>query len=62
MPFCRTGFEIKLFLPLEANLLKTLNFFVLKTLENYHQISHSGPWSATYDFGVITFCKINETF
>ena len=24
-------------------------FFVLSTLENYHQISLSGPWSATYD-------------
>ena len=61
MLFCSTGFQIKRSLPLEANLLKT-EFFVLTTLENYHQISHSGPWSATYDFGVITFCKINETF
>ena len=24
-------------------------FFVLSTLEKYHQISLSGPWSATYD-------------
>ena len=26
-------------------------FFVLSTLEKYHQISLSGPWSATYDLG-----------
>ena len=28
----------------------------------YRHISRSGPWSATYDFGVIIFRKINETF
>ena len=47
MPFCRTGFEIKLNL---SKFAEDFEFFVLKTLENYHQISHSGPWSATYDW------------
>ena len=35
-------------------------FFVLSTLENYHQISLSGPWSATYDLGWIKLCKIKS--
>ena len=32
--------------------------FVLSTLEKYYQILRSGPWSATYDLGGITFRKI----
>ena len=32
--------------------------FVLSTLEKYHQISRSGPWSATYDLGWIKLGKI----
>jgi len=33
-----------------------------RTWEKYHQISRSGPLSATYDLGGLTFRKINETF
>ena len=62
MPFCRTGFQINLFLPSEAHLLQTLNFFVLSTLEKYHQISRGGPWSATHVLGGITFGKKMRPF
>jgi len=46
----------------ESKFAEDFKFFVLCTLEKYHQILRSGPWSATYDFVVSTFCKINETF
>ena len=35
-------------------------FFVLSTLEKYHQISLSCPWSATYDLGWIKLRKIKR--
>ena len=35
-------------------------FSVLSTLEKYHQISLSGPWSATYDLGWIKLPKIKS--
>ena len=35
-------------------------FFVLSTLEKCHQISLSGPWSATYDLGWIKLPKIKS--
>ena len=50
MPFYRTGFQINLFLPLEAHCCSLFLF--------YRNFAYCGPWSATCDLGGITFRKI----
>ena len=60
--FLRGRFSDETFSAVGSKFTADFEFFVLSTLEKYHQISRSGPWSATYGFGVITFSKINETF
>ena len=55
--FLQDRFSDKTSSAVGSKFAEDFEFFVLTTLENYHQISHSGPWSANYDFGVITFCN-----
>ena len=58
VPFCRTGFQISFCC--WKHIAVDSEFFVLSTLEKYHQISLSGPWSATYDLGWIKLPKIKS--
>jgi len=62
VPFCRTGFQINLFLLLDAYCCTLWEFFVLSTLEKNHQMLRSGPWSLTYDLGWIKNKKSSPCF
>ena len=59
--FLLNRFSDKTFCAVGSKFAAYFEVFVLSTLEKSHQILHTGPWSATYHFGVITFSKINET-
>ena len=62
VPSGRTGFHINLFLSLEANLLQTFNFLFYRLLKNITKFCVVVLSLRPMTFGVITFCKINETF
>ena len=59
--FLQDRFSDKTFSAIGSKFAADFEVFVLLTLEKNHQISHSGPWSVTYHFGLMTFCKTNET-
>ena len=51
VPFCRSGFQINLFLLLEAYCCRLWIFCFIDSWKISPNISLSGPWSATYDLG-----------
>ena len=62
VPSGRTGFHINLFLSLEANLQQTFNFLFYRLLKNITKFCVVVLSLRPMTFGVITFCKLNETF
>ena len=57
MPFCRTSFQINLFLPLEALCCRLRIFCFTDSWKNITKFCVLVLWSATHDLGGITFRK-----
>ena len=55
--FLQDRFSDKTFSAIGSKFAADFKVLVLLTPEKNHQISHSGPWSVTYHFGLMTFAK-----
>ena len=55
--FLQDRFPDKTFSAIGSKFAADFKVLVLLTLEKNHQISHSGPWSVTCHFGLMTFAK-----